>query len=163
GSFRAAAKSSCARAPSPVTTISAVHRRRSSALSSARCANRFSLALARTPSNSRSACSRQACWPVSTASRMSFCAASALVVGVGVGGARRHHEALGVVRGEEVAAIGRIGVVALERRLPVECALEIAVLAGCLVERQRGADHGGMIGGEAREQELAVAPGMAES
>ena len=78
------------------------------------------------------------------------------------GGVRPHHQALGVVGGEEIAAVVGIGVVAVERALPGQRALEIGVLAGRLVERERGADHGGMIGGEAREQEPALAPGMAE-
>src|SRR5437899_10831434 len=81
------------------------------------------------------------------------------IIGGGVG---PHHQAGGVMGGEEIAAVFGIGVVASERYLPRERALEMGVLAGRLMKRQRGSDHGGMIGGEAGNEELARAPGMTE-
>ena len=78
------------------------------------------------------------------------------------GGARAHHQALGVVGGEEIAAVVRIGVVAVERALPGERLVEVAALGRRLVQRQRGADHVGEVGGEAGEQEPPFAPGMAQ-
>src|SRR5262249_49949449 len=68
------------------------------------------------------------------------------IIGGGVG---PHDQAGGVVGGEEVAAVVGIGVVAIERRLPGQCAFEMGLLAGRLVKRQRGPDHGGVIRGVA--------------
>jgi len=59
------------------------------------------------------------------------------IVGGGVGS---HHQAGGVIRGEEIAAVVGIGVVAVKRCLPRERALEMGALAGRLVKRQRGSD-----------------------
>ena len=53
------------------------------------------------------------------------------------GGGRAHHEALGVVGGEEVAAVVRIGVVAVERALPCQCLIEVGTLSRRLMERER--------------------------
>jgi hypothetical protein len=53
--------------------------------------------------------------------------------------------------------------VAVERRLPGECTLEIGWLAGRLVKRQRGPDHRCVIGSEAGHGESASPPGMAEA
>ena len=50
----------------------------------------------------------------------------------------------------------------VEGRLPGERAVEIRARAGRLVERERGPDHVGVVGGEPRQQQLAGAPGMAE-
>ena len=55
-----------------------------------------------------------------------------------------------------------MGVIFVECPLPGERALEIGALPGRLVQRQRGADHIGEIGGEAWIEQSAVAPGMAE-
>ena len=68
------------------------------------------------PSNSRSAWSRQACWPVKTGEPDQVLRGECVRVGRGVvgGGARPHHQALGVVGGEEIAAVVGIGVVAIE-------------------------------------------------
>ncbi len=79
------------------------------------------------------------------------------------GGARPHYQAFGIVGGEEEAAGVGIGVVAVERRLPLQRLLQIAALARRLVERERGADHGGVVGGEPREQQPPVPPGMAQA
>ena len=70
------------RGPEPATTISAARRRRSSALNKARCMKRLSAASGSKPSNSRSACARQASWPVTSASLTRFCAAIELGFGV---------------------------------------------------------------------------------
>ncbi len=82
--------------------------------------------------------------------------------GVVGGGMRAQQQIGGVVGGEIIAAGIGIGVMRIERALPGKRAVEEAPLAGRLVERQRGADHGGEIGGEAWKQQLPVAPGMAE-
>ena len=95
---------------------------------------------------------------------MRFCAATALWLGVAssVVDGRAHHQAFGVGGGEIVGAGLGVGVVAVERALPGERLFEIGALPGRLVERQRGADHGGEVGREAGKFELACAPGMAE-
>ncbi len=75
-------------------------------------------------------------------------------VGRGIvgGGAGSYHQTLGVVCGQEIAAIGGIGVMTVERCLPGKRALEVAGLAGRLVQCKSGPDHRGVIGGEPGEQ-----------
>jgi len=66
----------------------------------------------------------------------------------------------GVVGGKIIAAGVGIGVMRIERALPGQRLREIGAFAGRLMQRQRGADHGGEIGGQAGKQQLARAPGM---
>ena len=95
---------------------------------------------------------------------MRFCAATALWFGVAssVVAAGPDDQAFGVGGGEIIGAGLGIGVVAIERALPGERLVEIVLLPGRFVERERGADHGGEVGREAGKLELAFAPGMAE-
>ena len=53
--------------------------------------------------------------------------------GVVGGGARPHHQVLGIVGGEEVAAVGGIGIVAIKRALPGKRSFEVGVVGGGLV------------------------------
>ena len=77
------------------------------------------------------------------------------------GGVGPHHQVAGVVGGEEVPAIVGIGVVAVERPARPAPARDKR-MSRSLVERERRADDGGMIGGKARNDEPAGAPGMSE-
>ena len=76
---------------------------------------------------------------------------------------RAHHQVAGVVGGQEIGAGFGVGVVSVELTLPAERPLQKAALPGRFVERQRRPDHGGVVGGEPRQQQLALAPGMAEA
>ena len=71
---------------------------------------------------------------------------------------RTDDEAFGVGRGQVIRAAFRVGVVAIEGALPGEGLVEICRRAGGLVERKRGADHGGEVGRHPRKLELTFAP-----
>ena len=117
GSFSAAAAKRVVR-PGPVTTISAARSRRSSALSSAAWLQQVVGRAASTPSNSRSACSRHAVVAGQRREPHQVLRRDRVRIGGGVvaGRSRPHHQALGVVGGEEIAAVVRIGVVRVEAR-----------------------------------------------
>src|SRR5438445_1649568 len=87
------------------------------------------------------------------------CRIRSAVVG---GGAWPHPQPLGIIGRQEITGSLAIGVMAIERCLPDERRLEVIVLAGRLVKRERCADHGSMIGCKTRKQQLARAPGMAQ-
>ena len=110
------------------------------------------------PSINRSALSRHASSPASTASRTRFCAATAFGLGVASSAVEcgRSSRSVGVVGGQIIAAGVGIGVMRIESALPGQRALEIGALAGRLVKRERGADHGGVVRGQARQQQLAL-------
>ena len=101
----------------PVTTISAARSRRSSALSSATWTNRFCAATGSTPSNNRSACVAPGVVAGQRRQPHQVLRGERVRVGRGVvgGGGRPHHQAFGVVGGEEIAAGVGIGVVPIER------------------------------------------------
>ena len=74
--------------------------------------------------------------------------------------ARAHHEALGIVGGEEITAVVGIGVMAIEGALPGERLVKVGPLAYGLVERQRGPHHAGEVRGQPGQQQPPGAPGM---
>jgi hypothetical protein len=71
--------------------------------------------------------------------------------GIGIGrrviaGRVRTQQQIGsIIRGKIVTGGVGVGVMRVERALPGESLIEIAAFAGCFIERQRGADHGGEI------------------
>ena len=76
---------------------------------------------------------------------------------------RPQHQVICIVRGKIIGTGLGVGVVLVERILPREGLLEITTFAGRFVERQRGTDHGREIGSESREEQLSLAPGVAEA
>src|SRR5436309_766168 len=67
------------------------------------------------------------------------------------------------VSGEEVSGACFIEMMTADEAGEVRCAVEVARIEGCGMERQGGLDHGSVVGGEPGEDRLAGAIRMSEA